>query len=86
MGKSELPVCDFGMAEILHEINNNTATETVSSGDIVRYGAPELVDTNGASATEHSVTYSSAMLILGRNTGRGTSSHLRCESYTRESP
>jgi len=33
-------------------------------GDIVRYLAPELIETNNAPATTHSDTYSFAMLIL----------------------
>ena len=45
-------------------MDEKAAFETVSSGDTVRYAAPELIEINGASATTHSDTYSFAMLVL----------------------
>ena len=36
----------------------------MSSGDTVRYSAPELIESNNVSATTHSDAYSFAMLIL----------------------
>jgi len=48
----------------VEEANDNTISKTVSSGDTVRYSAPELIRDNNASATIHSDTYSFAMLIL----------------------
>src|SRR5882757_8666972 len=46
------------------EIAGNAMSKTVSSGDAVRYSAPELIECNNASATTHSDTYSFAMLTL----------------------
>ena len=57
-------ICDFGITKIVEEINEHSISKTVSSGDVVRYSAPELVENNNASATTPSDTYSFAMLIL----------------------
>jgi len=43
---------------------NATGSKTVSSADVVRYAAPELIETNSSSATKESDTYSFAMLIV----------------------
>ena len=48
----------------MEEINENTISKTVSSGDVVRYSAPELIENNNVLATMNSDTYSFAMLIL----------------------
>ena len=48
----------------MEEIAENTVSMTMSSGDIVRYAAPELADTIDAPPTTHSDTYSFAMLVL----------------------
>ncbi|KAF9653023.1 kinase-like protein [Thelephora ganbajun] len=62
--EGEPQICDFGIARIVEEINENTISKTVSSGDVVRYSAPELIENNNVSATTHSDTYSFAMLTL----------------------
>ena len=43
---------------------NAANSKTVSSAEIVRYAAPELIETNNFSATMQSDTYSFAMLIV----------------------
>ena len=48
----------------MEEINESTTSRTVSSADIVRYAAPELIENSNVLATTHSDTYSFAMLIL----------------------
>jgi hypothetical protein len=48
----------------VEESNENTASKTVSSGDFVRYSAPELIENQNVPATTHSDTYSFAMLVL----------------------
>jgi len=62
--EGEPQICDFGIAGIANEINENTTSKTVSSGDVVRYSAPELIENNNGMETTHSDTYSFAMLIL----------------------
>lgn len=57
-------ICDFGMARIMEEVTESTATKTGASGDAVRYSAIELIEGNNVSATKHSDTYSFAMLML----------------------
>ena len=47
-----------------HNENTTSNSKTVSSADIVRYAAPELIETNNFSATKESDTYSFAMLIV----------------------
>ena len=88
MCKGKPLVCDFGITEIPDEINNNTTADTVSSGDIVRYGAPELIDTDRASATEHWGIHSFAMLIPEHITERyrPPTCAAMARSYTRELP
>ena len=48
----------------MEECNESTVSRTVSSKDVVRYSAPELLENNSVSPTTHSDTYSFAMLIL----------------------
>lgn len=48
----------------MEEASENTVSRTVSSGDVVRYAAPELIENTNAPATKDSDTYSFAMLIL----------------------
>ena len=48
----------------MEEIAENTVSMTISSGDSVKYSAPELADTVGAPPTARSDTYSFAMLVL----------------------
>jgi len=48
----------------VEEIAENTVSMTMSSGDIVRYSAPELADTADVPPTTYSDTYSFAMLVL----------------------
>ncbi|KAF9651706.1 kinase-like protein [Thelephora ganbajun] len=62
--EGEPQICDFGIARIVEEINESTISKTVSSGDVVRYSAPELIENNNVFATTYSDTYSFAMLIL----------------------
>jgi len=62
--EGEPQICDFGIAAIMEEHNENTISKTVSSAAIVRYAAPELIENNDFSATVYSDTYSFAMLIL----------------------
>ena len=64
MYKGEPQICDFGIAKIMEEANDNTVSKTVSSAAIVRYAAPEVIENNNALATTQSDTYSFAMLIL----------------------
>ena len=64
IGKGEPRICDFGIARICEEINKDSNTKTTSSGDAVRYSAPELIENSNGSPTTHSDTYSFAMLIL----------------------
>ena len=49
---------------MMDEINENVTSKTTSSGDVVRYSAPELIENNNASATMCSDTYSFGMLVL----------------------
>ena len=60
----------------MEEINENATSKTVSSGDAVRYSAPELIENNNVPATTHSDTYSFAMLILECITEEVPFSHL----------
>jgi len=62
--EGEPQICDFGIARIVEEVNDNTTSKTISSGDFVRYSAPELLKNSGSTATTHSDTFSFAMLIL----------------------
>ena len=48
----------------MEEITESTISKTVSSGDVVRYGATELIEDNNVSPTTYSDTYSFALLIL----------------------
>jgi len=48
----------------VEDISENTISKTVSSGDVVRFQAPELIENNNGHPTTHSDTYSFAMLIL----------------------
>ena len=48
----------------MEDITENTISKTVSSGDVVRYSAIELIEGGSVPATMHSDTYSFAMLIL----------------------
>ena len=63
-GKGEPQICDFGIERIMEDINENTTSKTVSSGDAVRYSAIELIENYDASTTKNSDTYSFALLIL----------------------
>ena len=44
--------------------NTTSGLRAVTSGDIARYAAPELIEANNFSPTKESDTYSFAMLIL----------------------
>ena len=57
-------ICNFGMARIMEEVTESTATKTGAPGDAVRYSAIELIEGNNVSATKHSNTDSFAMLML----------------------
>ena len=48
----------------MEEISENAMSKTVSSGDAVRYAAPELIEDNSAPPTKSSDTFSFGMLIL----------------------
>jgi len=48
----------------VEEINENATSKTVSSGDVVRYSAIELIEGGSVPATMNSDTYSFATLIL----------------------
>ena len=48
----------------MEEPNENTASRVVSSTAIVRYAAPEVIESSNVFATRESDTYSFAMLIL----------------------
>ena len=48
---------------IVEEITGKAISKTVSTGDGVRYSAPELLESNNVPPTTHSDTYSFAMLI-----------------------
>ena len=48
----------------MEESNESTVSRTVSSKDVVRYSAPELLENNNVSPTTYSDTYSFAMLML----------------------
>ena len=63
-GKGEPQICDFGIAKIVEEVNDKTISKTVSSGDFVRYSAPELLKNGELTAKTNSDTFSFAMLIL----------------------
>jgi len=62
--EGEPQIWNFEIARIADETSENAAARTVSSGDNVRYAAPELIRINGAPATKHSDTYSFALLVL----------------------
>ena len=64
IGKGEPQICDFGMAAITEERDENTVSNTGSSAAIVRYAAPELLENNNFSATKECDTYSFAMLMV----------------------
>lgn len=49
---------------IVEEITGKSISKTVSTGDGVRYSAPELLESNNVPPTTHSDTYSFAMLIF----------------------
>lgn len=75
-GKGKPQICDFELAKITSEINGGAIVATVSSGHIVRYAAPELIETNDAPATTHSDTYSFALLVLECITEEKPFSHI----------
>ena len=75
--KGEPQICDFGIARISDEVNENVTSKTVSSGDVIRYAAPELIEKNDAPATMTADTYSFAMLSLECITEEIPFSHLR---------
>ena len=64
MGEGEPLVCDFGITRISDEIDEDVTSKTMASGGNVGHGIPELVGTNGVSATKHSDTYSFVTLML----------------------
>lgn len=57
-------------------IGDEAAWRTVSSGDTVRYAAPELIEIAGALPTMESDTYSFALLVLECITEEKPFSHL----------
>ena len=64
MGKGEPLVCDFGVARVSDEANENMTSKTMSSGDFVRYSATELIQDIDLPPTTYSDVCSFGMLIL----------------------
>ena len=60
MSKGEAQIWNFEMARI----GDEAVIRTVSSGDTVRYGAPELIETYGTPPTMESDTYSFTLMVL----------------------
>ncbi|KAF9783716.1 kinase-like domain-containing protein [Thelephora terrestris] len=59
--EGEPQLCDFGIAALVEDANGSRNT---SSGEMIRYAAPELIRDNCSTRTVSSDTYSFAMLIL----------------------
>jgi len=62
--EGEPKLCDFGMSKVMEEVTEMSMSKTLTSGGSARYVAPELIESNDASATMHSDTYSFGMLVL----------------------
>jgi hypothetical protein len=62
--KGEPQICDLGISLVMEETDGNTVPKTVSSADMVRYAAPEVIENGDVFVTAQSDTYSFAMLIL----------------------
>ena len=74
--KGEPQIWNFEIARIADETSEKVTVGTVSSGDGVRYAAPELIEINGALATMDSDTYSFAFLVLECTTEEAPFAHL----------
>ena len=64
----------------MEENNETTVSRTVSSKDVVRYSAPELLESNNVSPTKCSDSYSFAMMILECATEEAPFSNLSSEA------